>query len=706
MGIRRIMRRIRKALGRRSDLRRVRPVCDVLEGRQLLASDILFNPTGSASTPVVSIETLDFAAGSALAKNAVPTVVGSTFQLYFQATVVGALDSSGNSVNLPGLNTSYQLTAVSSFTEVVTDVNLAGASVTFALAPTQAADSFFELYYNPSVVANNLAGTGFNQGSRILFGRPSASLPNSSNFALSLVQPSPLPPLDSFDPDNYPGISSVDGLGSSLLGANVVSLDASFFVSPVLQLSFNTNTSTPFDRTNPSGLFVGNSGGAAPTIVPNVGPVNGIVGPDIEFQADSNSTFTLASPAIAAVKATDGVVAPTAPGPVVAVGDPVTWTYDVTSPGNEPLRNVTVVDDAGTPGDPADDFAATFVSGDTNGDGLLDPGETWRFTASGVARAGQYENRAVAAGVGVLSNTPVTATTISHYFAAVVPPPTPAIAVVKLTNGQFAPTPTGPTVFVGSNVTFTYLVSNPGQVPLHNVTLVDDAGTSGLVADDFRPTFVGGDANGNALLDPGETWTYTASRVATLGQYSNIAVATGLSPTTVEVTAVTNSNHFGICPMVVDVTRTGVHLQKTRVVVTFDGPLDPAMAEDVRNYRISSIGPDGRFSRPDRVVSAVYDPTTNSVTLTLEHRLNVHHLSRIRVANPCPGGPAFDGVLNRKFSLGVVTIVGKHGHHFVFPQTNAPKVLKTELLPKVLRPSNRAVANRLSLKPSSSAFAP
>src|SRR4051812_45620933 len=109
MGIRRIMRRIRKALGRRLDLRRVRPACDVLEGRQLLASDILFNPTGTASTPVVSIETLDFAAGSALAKNAVPTVVGNTFQLYFQATVVGALDSTGNSVNLPGLNTSYQL---------------------------------------------------------------------------------------------------------------------------------------------------------------------------------------------------------------------------------------------------------------------------------------------------------------------------------------------------------------------------------------------------------------------------------------------------------------------------------------------------------------------------------------------------------------------------------------------------------------------
>ena len=47
MGIRRIMRRIRKVLSRRWDARRVRPVCDVLEDRHLLASDILFTVDGS-----------------------------------------------------------------------------------------------------------------------------------------------------------------------------------------------------------------------------------------------------------------------------------------------------------------------------------------------------------------------------------------------------------------------------------------------------------------------------------------------------------------------------------------------------------------------------------------------------------------------------------------------------------------------------------
>src|SRR4028119_2237175 len=109
MAIKWIIKKLRKAYGHRKAIRWVRPACDVLEGRQLLASNFLFNPTGTASTQVTSIETFDFAAGSALAKDAVPTVVGNTFQLYFQATVIGALDANGNSVSLPGLNTTYQL---------------------------------------------------------------------------------------------------------------------------------------------------------------------------------------------------------------------------------------------------------------------------------------------------------------------------------------------------------------------------------------------------------------------------------------------------------------------------------------------------------------------------------------------------------------------------------------------------------------------
>ena len=61
-------------------------------------------------------------------------------------------------------------------------------------------------------------------------------------------------------------------------------------------------------------------------------------------------------------------------------------------------------------------------------------------------------------------------------------------------------------------VTYTYTVTNPGTAPLQSVSLSDNNGTPGNAADDFNPTFVGGDANSNNFLDPGETWTYSAQK--------------------------------------------------------------------------------------------------------------------------------------------------------------------------------------------------
>ena len=89
-------------------------------------------------------------------------------------------------------------------------------------------------------------------------------------------------------------------------------------------------------------------------------------------------------------------------------------------------------------------------------------------------------------GIGNLSNTSVTANSLSHYLG--VAAPTPSIAIVKQTNGQVALNPPGPVVPVGSTVTWTYDVTNPGDEPLKNVTVTDDNGTPGDPADDFNPT--------------------------------------------------------------------------------------------------------------------------------------------------------------------------------------------------------------------------
>jgi hypothetical protein len=163
-------------------------------------------------------------------------------------------------------------------------------------------------------------------------------------------------------------------------------------------------------------------------------------------------------------KATNGQDADTPTGPLVAAGSMVTWTYVVTNPGNVPLANVTLRDNNGTPANPADDFSADLCGWRCERQRpMLDPGETWQYQATGTAVVGQYGNVATATGTDPIGQTR-TDTDPSHYFGV-----RSAIRVEKATNGQDADTPTGPLVAAGSTVTWTYLVTNPGNVPLANV---------------------------------------------------------------------------------------------------------------------------------------------------------------------------------------------------------------------------------------------
>jgi uncharacterized repeat protein (TIGR01451 family) len=110
----------------------------------------------------------------------------------------------------------------------------------------------------------------------------------------------------------------------------------------------------------------------------------------------------------------------------------------------------------------------------------------------------------------------------------------PAIQIVKFVNGEDADMLTGPLVAAGSTVTFTYVVTDTGPVPLSNVVVSDDK---------LGPiTSFTGDTNNNGLLDTTETWTYTATATATAlaGQQTNLGTVTALEPNT--GTPVTDSN--------------------------------------------------------------------------------------------------------------------------------------------------------------------
>jgi hypothetical protein len=199
------------------------------------------------------------------------------------------------------------------------------------------------------------------------------------------------------------------------------------------------------------------------------------------------------SPSISLQKLTNGQDADTPPGASILVGTAVLWTYVAANTGDTALANVTVTDDKGV--------AVTCPKTE------LSPGESMTCTASGTAVAGQYAN------VGTVTGKPtvgpdVTATDPSHYMGY-----SPLLTLKKRVNGQDADTPPGPGLLVGSTISWTYLVTNTGDVRLTGVSVTDDQGLAVTCP--------------KTALDPGESMTCTASSMAMAGQQANIGRATG-----------------------------------------------------------------------------------------------------------------------------------------------------------------------------------
>jgi len=86
------------------------------------------------------------------------------------------------------------------------------------------------------------------------------------------------------------------------------------------------------------------------------------------------------------------------------------------------------------------------------------------------------------------------------------------------------------TAHIGDTITYTYTVTNAGDVPLSAVTVSDDlAGTA---------VYVSGDTNTDGFLDLVETWIFTANYEVPSGvdPVVNIATAYGTSPQATQVT--------------------------------------------------------------------------------------------------------------------------------------------------------------------------
>jgi uncharacterized repeat protein (TIGR01451 family) len=258
-------------------------------------------------------------------------------------------------------------------------------------------------------------------------------------------------------------------------------------------------------------------GTAKPGQYANLGTVTAQV-PSLEtVTASDPSHYVVPGAFITIEKATNGVDADTPPGPSLPDDTPITWTYVVTNIGTVPLTNVTVTDDK--------EGAATCPKN------TLAAGESMTCTKMGISQPGQYSNLGTVTAMD--GTTTIMASDPSHYIG-------PPIRLKKATNGQDADVAPGPSILIGSPVTWTYVVTNLGTSTITKIAVTDDKG----VAVSCPKT----------TLQPGESMTCTGNGTATAGQYSNLGTATGEVPAEVvsdppiTVTSTDPSHYIGVQP--------------------------------------------------------------------------------------------------------------------------------------------------------------
>ncbi|WP_407278397.1 hypothetical protein U5817_18620 [Aromatoleum evansii] len=278
----------------------------------LAAETIQFDPDGPGVRTPISVLAFDWTQNSALAVGGNPSgglMAGDVVHLLAHAKLAKLINSNGVGISLPS---GVEITFVAGFAESVTAPAQPGAGPAgFQFDSGSQLPNFFEMWVS-TPDHNALAGTGYNNGKRILSGVVTSSIGNYSGGL-------PIQALDLFGTNNYPGISTITGVGSTQLSGVITSADEDYFpgLTPTqlanLKVFFNTSTVTPYRQINPSAKFVGDGAeldlnlvppafvGPVPNVLANIGTTNG--GPhgvrdgdpsndlNFELQADSNQSF-------------------------------------------------------------------------------------------------------------------------------------------------------------------------------------------------------------------------------------------------------------------------------------------------------------------------------------------------------------------------------------------------------------------------------
>jgi uncharacterized repeat protein (TIGR01451 family) len=208
---------------------------------------------------------------------------------------------------------------------------------------------------------------------------------------------------------------------------------------------------------------------------------------------------------------------------LVLRGSTVTYTFEVSNAGTDPVNDVLdqiVLADVSSPAN-ASCNSPTYVSGDTDNDDTLAVDEVWTYTCTGVID----ELTVDLAGV---QGTDVLGGVVVDFDTAVVAPFDAGISVVKTANVDEVPQGGGP-------VTYTYEVRNTGNVPLRGVMqrVTDDkcADVQYVTGDDGNALLTG---EGDIFETGGpEVWIFECTTTVTVDTVNTVtAVGTPVDPAT------------------------------------------------------------------------------------------------------------------------------------------------------------------------------
>lgn len=246
---------------------------------------ISFDPDGVSGNPAYSVGTFDLLPGNSIAVNGISNP--TAFTQLFQARLGSLLDGNGSVIPVVGLNSAFEITVVVGYgaTGAVT-----GNIISSQLSTDPNNATFVKIFYDTANNANDLAGTGFNDGHLIYSGSV-----NRANGVFMITSTTPVN-IDQYGVDNWSAQKTVSGIGGLDLSASTFSLDSSFFLdgTSVIGIDANSSTVLPFREINPSHQFVNTD---STPYAPVIGAVNGFSGKDILIQADANASFIVPEPA-------------------------------------------------------------------------------------------------------------------------------------------------------------------------------------------------------------------------------------------------------------------------------------------------------------------------------------------------------------------------------------------------------------------------